>query len=85
MLLLELEQRRPELANVLALHGRPSSSLCLSGTREIIRANARLRKGSSMEVRCLAGGPEAGRGDAPTRAALDKMSPICQNNRPWTN
>jgi len=26
MLLLELEQRRPELANVLALHGRPSSS-----------------------------------------------------------
>jgi hypothetical protein len=67
MLLLEFEQRRPELANVLALHGRPSSSLCLSGTREIIRANARLRKRSSMEVCCLARGPEAGRGDAPTR------------------
>jgi len=37
VLLLELEQRRPELANLLALHGRPSSSLCLEGTSKVSR------------------------------------------------
>jgi hypothetical protein len=40
VLLLELEQRRPELANLLALHGRPSSSLCLEGTSKVSRRNS---------------------------------------------
>jgi hypothetical protein len=45
VLLLELELIRPELANLLALHGRPSSLLCLEGTSKVsrrIRGRARL-------------------------------------------
>src|SRR5512147_1995507 len=52
VLLLELEQRRPELANLLALHGRPSSLLCLEGTSKVSRripSRARL-----LAWRCIA-------------------------------
>src|SRR4029077_2491779 len=37
VLLLEREQRRPELANLHALHGRHSSLLCLEGTGKVSR------------------------------------------------
>ena len=39
-----------------------------------------------MALHCPAHMPEVGQGDALTRVwTLDKTSPICHNDQPWTN